>query len=187
MADRVTAGKKNPGKTSLKVVPKVMNLETARFECTYGRGCEGLCCQNSRPPIDEPEEKQIKKVLKRALPLMRPKAARLVEKQGFVSNRKKGGGHSLRVVDTWCVFFHKGCILHQLGAEEGDTLKYKPVTCALFPVERYGDDGWYIRQAEYSWEQWDLHCLKSTPKTPLAKETLGFELGLARECDEGKR
>ena len=23
----------------------VLNLTEAKFECTYGRGCEGICCQ----------------------------------------------------------------------------------------------------------------------------------------------
>ena len=33
----------------------VINLSEAKFECTYGRGCAGLCCQNGRPGV-YPEE-----------------------------------------------------------------------------------------------------------------------------------
>ena len=37
--------------TSLPVV----NLSEAKFECIYGRGCDGVCCQNGRPGV-YPEE-----------------------------------------------------------------------------------------------------------------------------------
>ena len=30
----------------------VANLATATFECTFGRGCDGLCCKNGRPSVD---------------------------------------------------------------------------------------------------------------------------------------
>ncbi len=187
MAERVTAGKNGKKKTSLQVVSPVINLDTARFECTFGRGCDGICCQNGRPPVDKAEEKQIAKVLRRALPLMRPKAAKMVQESGFVSNRKKFGGYSLRVEGTWCVFFHKGCVLHQLGAEDGDPTKYKPLVCALFPLERKSDEGWYVRQVGYLGESWDLHCLKPTAQTPMARETLAWELGIVQDCEEGRR
>jgi len=171
-----------PGSVPLNVI----NLEEARFECTYGRGCEGLCCKNSRPPIGPETAGPIEKIIKKALPMMRPNAKKLVEKVGFLSNRKKSGGRSIRVVDNWCVFFNKGCVLHNLGAAEGDTLKYKPVLCALFPVERHGD-GWYVRQAGFGNEQWDLFCLTPKPKTPPAREGLAYELDLAARCDNGER
>lgn len=173
---------------SLNVVNEnVVNLAEARFECTFGRGCEGLCCKNSRPPIGPEVAEAIQSVLTRALPLMRPSAKKLVEKVGFLSHRKKMGVRSLRVDNQWCVFFNKGCVLHTLGAEEGDTLKYKPVLCALFPVERYGENQWLIRQAGFANEKWELHCLTPGPQTPPAKEGLAYELDLAAQCDRGER
>lgn len=187
MASRVTAETKKSKKTALPVVGEIINLDTARFECTFGRGCDGICCSNSRPPIDKAEELRIQKGLKKILPLLKPKAAKLVAREGFVSKRKKFGGYSLRVVDTWCVFFNQGCVLHKLGAQEGDTMKYKPLTCALFPLERYDDQRWYIRQAGFAEEKWDLFCLKPTSKTPPARETLAWEISLAKEHDQGKR
>ncbi len=177
-----------PGAMSLNMVnANVVNLNEARFECTFGRGCEGLCCKNSRPPIGPEVAKRIQSVLERALALLRPTARTLVEKEGFLSHRKKMGVRSLRVDNHWCVFFNKGCVLHTLGAAEGDSLKYKPVLCALFPVERYGESQWLIRQAGFASEKWDLHCLTPGPQTPPAREGLAYELDLATQCDEGKR
>src|SRR5258708_5403239 len=34
---------------------RILNLAEARFECTFGRGCDGVCCRNGRP-IVYPEE-----------------------------------------------------------------------------------------------------------------------------------
>ena len=53
---------------------------------------------------------------------MRPEARELVEEVGFTSNRTKVGQPMLRAVDSWCVFFNKGCVLHTLGAEDGERL-----------------------------------------------------------------
>ncbi len=65
----------------------------------------------------------------------------------------------LRVVDGWCVFFNQGCVLHKVGAAEGDTYRYKPAACALFPLARNDKDEWYVRQHGYEDEQWDVFCL----------------------------
>jgi hypothetical protein len=46
-------------------------------------------------------------VLKRVLPMLRPEARKLIEKEGFVSQRIKVGLPMLRVVDGWCVFFNR--------------------------------------------------------------------------------
>jgi Fe-S-cluster containining protein len=163
----------------------VINLETAKFECTFGRGCEGLCCKNGRPSVTPEEFKGIKSTLKRALPLLRPEARELIEEEGFTSKRTKLGQPMLRVVDSWCVFFNKGCVLHQLGAEDGKPLAYKPVQCALFPLERDLDDGtWYVRQWKYRGEQWnDLFCLNPKATEVSAAESLTPELELAEEYE----
>ena len=113
----------------------VVNLKEATFECTFGRGCEGICCKNGRPPVPANEAKTIAKVLRRALPLMTAVAQKLVKAKGFLSRRKKTGSPMLRVADGWCIFFNKGCVLHTLGAEDGDSYQYKPSICALFPLD----------------------------------------------------
>ena len=51
----------------------------------------------------------------------------------------------LRVVNGWCVFFNQGCVLHKVGAVEGDKYRYKPAACALFPLARDEHDQWYPR------------------------------------------
>ena len=37
----------------------VINGATATFECIYGRGCDGICCQNGRPPVSAEEAARI--------------------------------------------------------------------------------------------------------------------------------
>ena len=157
-------------------LPVVTNLAEARFECTFGRGCEGICCKNGRPSLDKNEQARIKKVMKRVLPLLRPEARKLIEKEGFISKRIKIGLPMLRVVDSWCVFFNKGCVLHQIGAEDGDSYQYKPSQCALFPIEQDVDYTYFIRQWGHKQEDWDLFCLnpKNSPKK--ATESLKAEL-----------
>lgn len=165
--------------TSLNVI----NLEQATFECTFGRGCEGLCCKNGRPLVYPEESERIDAALDRILPLLRPEARKLVEKEGYVSRRLRYGHPMLRVIDQWCVFFNQGCVLHTLGAEEGNALRYKPVVCALFPIEANDHGDWYVRQWGYDHEQWDLFCLNPANSKMPASESLKAELDLVAELD----
>ena len=166
-------------KTSLPVV--VANAETATFDCLFGRGCDGVCCRNGRPSVDPAEAEAIRGSLDRVLPHLRPEARALVEAEGFLSNRTKLGRPMVRVAGGWCVFFSGGCVLHKVGAAEGDPFRYKPSQCALFPLER-GDDGdWYVRQKGVEGEAWDLFCLDPNASPLPAAESLREEVLLA-EC-----
>ena len=101
----------------------VLNLDTATFDCTFGRGCDGVCCRNGRPPIYPDEQELLDANLSRILPALRPAARALVEAQGYLSRRVKAGLHTLRVINGWCVFFNRGCVLHRMGAAEGSTFR----------------------------------------------------------------
>lgn len=160
----------------------IVNAETATFECVFGRGCEGVCCRNGRPSVGAEEQAVIAKVLPRARPLLRPEAEALIRVEGFVSRRTKLGQPMLRVIGGWCVFFNCGCVLHRLGVEDGDPYRYKPLQCALFPLER-GEDGWYVRQWGYAGEQWDLFCLNPRQSSRPAVESLRDELALAARLE----
>ena len=157
---------------------RVFNLTEARFECTFGRGCAGICCRNGRPPVHGDEEARITERLDALLPLMRPRAARVAGRDGFMSRRRKAGTHTPRVVDGWCVFFNAGCVLHQLGTAEGQTYRYKPFACATFPLEEHHTRGWYVRQKGVLGEVWDLPCLDPSGGQPTAASTLDEELRL---------
>jgi hypothetical protein len=157
----------------------ILNAEEARFECIYGRGCDGICCQNGRPPVYPEEEQIIRDNLERFLPLLRPEARALIEKQGFLSKRRKDGQPMLRVIGGWCVFFNEGCVLHKVGAVEGDRSKYKPALCALFPLAVNEQGEWYIRQWGVEGEAWDLFCLDPHATTKLAVESMEEEIRLA--------
>jgi Fe-S-cluster containining protein len=164
---------------SKKTTLPVLNLETATFECTYGRGCEGICCQNGRPPVSEKEKERIDANLEKFLPHLSEEARKEIEKGGYLSRRLKAGKPMLRVVDGWCVFFNAGCVLHKVGMAEGDKFRYKPAPCSLFPLEH--DDGqWYVRQHGYKGEQWDLFCLAPGQSSVPAAVSLKEELALAR-------
>ena len=173
--------------TSLPVV----NLSTATYECIFGRGCDGICCQNGRPPVYPEEERVIRQHLPKFLPELRPEARKLIEKEGFLSRRVKSGQPMLRVVGGWCVFFNQGCVLHKVGAAEGDKYRYKPSLCALFPLEKNWQDQWYVRQWGVENEEWDLFCLDPKASTLPASESLKTEIQLAlryeQEVEEAAR
>jgi hypothetical protein len=157
----------------------VLNLDEATFECTFGRGCDGHCCRNGRPGIYPEDRERIEANLEKFLPRMRPEARELVEEEGFLTRRLRGGLPMLRVVGGWCVFFNAGCVLHGAGEAEGDKLAYKPAACALFPLARTAAGDWYIRQWGFEGEPWDLFCLDPQASRVPAAESLGDEIRLA--------
>lgn len=169
----------------------VVNLSEATYECIFGRGCDGICCQNGRPPVYPDEVEHIDANLEKFLPHLRPEARQLVEKHGYLSGRRKYGLPMLRVVGGWCIFFHQGCVLHKIGAAEGDKYRYKPSACALFPLARNANDEWYVRQHGYENEEWGLFCLDPQASTKPAAESLQEEIALAerytREQEESER
>lgn len=156
---------------------EVVNADTATFECIYGRGCDGLCCKNGRPSLSPAEQAVITEQLDAILERVKPAARKLIERDGFISQRTKLGQPMLRVVDGWCVFFNGGCVLHKMGLDDhGDFAAYKPYQCVIFPLEPMGDGTWYVRQHGYQGERWDLFCIdpKTSPKR--AVETLAPEI-----------
>ena len=162
----------------------VVNLAHATYECVFGRGCDGVCCRNGRPPVYPDEAERIGQNLDTFLPHLTPAARRLVRARGFLSRRLKTGLPMLRVVEGWCVFFNRGCVLHKVGAEEGSAFRYKPAACALFPVQRNAEGNWYVRQWGYEDEEWDLFCLDPKHSARPAAESLRDEIALAAFYDE---
>jgi Fe-S-cluster containining protein len=169
----------------------VVNLSEATFECIFGRGCDGICCQNGRPPVYPDEAERLDAHLEKFLPHLRPEARRLLEKQGYLSGRRKFGLPMMRVVGGWCLFFNQGCVLHKVGAAEGDKYRYKPSACALFPLAKNDNDQWYVRQQGYAGEKWNLFCLDAQASAKPAAESLEEEIALAerftREQQEAER
>ena len=162
----------------------VLNLADATYDCVFGRGCDGVCCRNGRPPVYPDEQERLDENLPKFLPHLRPEARRVLEKSGYLSNRKKIGLPMLRVVDGWCIFFNQGCVLHKVGADEGDKYRYKPAPCALFPLARDEGDRWYVRQWGYKGEDWDVFCLNPQASPLSAAESLKDEVELARMFTE---
>ncbi|MEO2088306.1 MAG: DUF3109 family protein [Gemmataceae bacterium] len=160
----------------------VVNAATATFECTFGRGCDGLCCRNGEPSVTAAERARIDAVLPRLLPHLRPEARQAVEAGGWLGDGQKLGLPMARVVDDWCVFFNQGCVLHKLGAADGDFARYKPIQCVLFPLEPNGDGTWYVRQRGYDGEEWDdLFCLNPANTEVKAVDALAAELAVAAD------
>jgi hypothetical protein len=164
----------------------VLNLESARFDCTFGRGCDGICCRNGRPPVYPDEAQRIDERRLRILALLRPEARTAVEKGGFLSRRRKAGQPTARVVGGWCVFFNQGCTLHRLGAEEGAPFRYKPGLCAVFPLTKGARGGWYVRQKGYQGEIWDLPCLDPSASGVPAAESLKQEIALVENWERDR-
>jgi len=156
----------------------VVNLAEARFECTFGRGCEGICCREGRPPLFPEEVANIDEHLPRFLDLLRPAARAAIEKKGYLT-QPAAGLPRVRNADGWCVFFHDGYVLHEVGDEEADKYRYKPLYCAVFPLQDDEHDHWFVRQKGYNGEKWDLFCLDPAGQTKPAAESLGEEITAA--------
>ncbi|HWB11289.1 MAG TPA: DUF3109 family protein [Pirellulales bacterium] len=165
----------------------VLNLHSATYECTFGRGCDGICCREGRPLIYPEEIAKLTENVERFLPLLRPEARSVVVKRGFATHRRRLGQRLLRVADGWCVFFNTGCVLHRLGVEEGDKFRYKPAVCALFPLQQNEHDQWYVRQQGFEDEKWDLFCLDPKNSLVPAADALRDELTLAKRFDDEAR
>src|SRR5437588_5067836 len=84
----------------------VLNLPQAKFECIFGRGCDGICCQNGRPGIYPEELPVLEQNLDKFLPELSKEARALVQTSGFLSRRKRDNLPLLRVINGWCVFFN---------------------------------------------------------------------------------
>jgi hypothetical protein len=162
----------------------ILNLDSARFDCSFGRGCEGVCCRNGRPPVYAEEAARIDQRLEQILPLLRPAARALVAQVGCLSGRRKSGQPMARVAEGWCVFFNRGCVLHRLGESEGDAFRYKPAICAAFPLTTDERGRWYVRQKGYQGEIWDLACLDPASSTVAAATSLRSEIALVQSWDK---
>jgi hypothetical protein len=173
-------------KAKQKTTLPVLNLDVG-YECIYGRGCDGICCQNGRPPVSAQEQQRIDDNLDKFLPHLSDEARKLVEKDGYLSKRIKAGMPMMRVVDGWCVFFNAGCVLHKVGAIEGDKFRYKPAPCSLFPLEQDDQDRWYVRQHGYKGEKWDLFCLAPGESAVSAAQSLAEEMALAQRLTEAEK
>jgi hypothetical protein len=166
---------------------EVSNLHPARFECVYPT-CGGLCCMNGRPAIEPDEEARIRSNADKFVDRLLPAARERIARHGFLTPARDGGRPTLSVSRGWCVFFHDGCVLQKVGAEEGDPLRYKPWRCALFPLRRDPKSGeWFVRQRGERGEKWDLFCLNPDESEKRAAETLQVERAhLQRRIDEGR-
>jgi hypothetical protein len=166
----------------------IVNLSEARFECTFGRGCDGICCREGRPLVYAEEIENITAHLPRILPHLRPEARAVVERSGFLAPRRRRlGQRVMRVARDWCVFFNQGCVLHQIGAAEGDKYRYKPAVCALFPIQQNEHDQWYIRQKGFQKERWNLFCLDPSNSAVRARDSLHDEIALAQRFDDQQK
>jgi hypothetical protein len=165
----------------------IINIAQAKFECTYGRGCEGICCQVGHPVIYPEEIERLDANLPRVLEIVRPEARELIEKKGYVTRKRRLGLPMARRAAGWCVFFNNGCVLHRMGETEGDRCKYKPAVCSLFPIQQDEADRWYVRQRGFKKEKWDLFCLDPNASAVPAAESLRFEIALAKRLDDEDR
>jgi hypothetical protein len=164
---------------------KVVGLDEARYECVFPT-CGGVCCKNGRPGLEPAEVVRIEGKLAKFLPSLTPNARKRVERDGFITRRIKEGRPTLAVVDGWCVFFNEGCVLHKVGAAEGDKAKYKPWHCMTFPLALdEKTDEWYVRQWGVRDEGWDLFCLNPEESPKPAADTLRDEIDFAERFEKG--
>lgn len=154
---------------------RIENLGESRFECVFPV-CGGICCRNGRPGIEAEEEARIREHLPKFLPHLRPEARRIAERGGWLTHRRKEGLRTLAVTGGWCVFHNEGCVLHKVGATEGEKFRYKPWRCAVFPLAKGKDGSWYVRQWGLKGEAWDLFCLNPKESPLPGSSTLAAEI-----------
>ncbi len=171
-----------PGETvpRTRATIAIRNLKDATFECVFGRGCDGICCRKGRPPVYADEDQRIAANLGKFLPHLTPPARAAVTRGGYLSRRRRFGEPLMRVFDGWCIFFNHGCVLHKVGAAEGDKFRYKPSVCGVFPLNNDVHDRWHVRQKGFSGEKWDLVCLDPQTSAAPAAESLREEIALAQ-------
>ena len=58
-------------------------------------------------------------------------------------------------------------------------MRYKPVECSLFPLEKNDRGEWFVRQKGFAREDWDLACLDPAASGCAAADSLVEELKLA--------
>jgi hypothetical protein len=163
----------------------IINLAQAKFECTYGRGCEGTCCREGHPIVYPEEIERLDANLHRFLPALRPEARKVIQTKGYLTEQRRLEQRMVRSAAGWCVFFnHGGCVLHRAGEAEGDRFKYKPAACSLFPLQQDESDRWYVRQKGFNSEKWKLFCLDPTVSAVPAAESLQVEIALAKRFDD---
>src|SRR5262245_43646554 len=187
-------GRRRPARLRLSVWSYIMavslpilNLAEARYECTYGRGCDGVCCREGRPLIYPEEIQKLDVNLYKFLPLLRSEARLFIKKHGYVTRRRRLGQRMARHTGGWCVFFNRGCVLHKVGAAQGDKFRYKPAVCALFPIAKDRHDRWYVRQKGMNGEIWDLFCLDPQASSRRAVDSIADEIALAQRYSREER
>ena len=167
------------------VLLPILNGDKATFECVFPV-CGGVCCKNGRPGISPGEAQRIQDNLPKFLEHLLPKSRRLIESKGFLTRRIKEGQRTLAVSEGWCVFFNAGCVLHKVGALEGERFAYKPWHCVAFPLEKDHRTGeWYVRQKGYRGEGWDVFCIDPQESSKPALSTLTAEIEFARGIEFG--
>src|SRR5690242_9379847 len=91
---------------------RILNLAEARFDCTYGRGCDGVCCRKGRPLVYRDEAERIDRILPELLPSLRPEAWKAIRRRGYLKSRTRlgqrvmrgaGGGASFTTTDACCI------------------------------------------------------------------------------------
>src|SRR3954451_6475975 len=59
------------GRVFMRNALPVINLKEATYECIFGRGCDGICCQNGRPAVYAEEAARLGENLEKFLPHLR--------------------------------------------------------------------------------------------------------------------
>jgi hypothetical protein len=90
------------------------------------------------------------------------------------------------VVDGWCLFFNEGCVLHKVGAADGDKWRYKPWRCVAFPLDQTETGNWHVRQWNSNGEAWNLFCLNPAESPRPATESLVEEIGFVERLESGE-
>ncbi len=163
--------------TSLPVV----NLSEATFECIYGRGCDGLCCQNGRPGVYPEEVQRLDANLSKFLPELRPEARQTHRIERLPEQPPQGRPADAARRRRLVRLLSQGLRAAQGRRRRGRQVPLQARACALFPLAKNDAGEWYVRQWGVEGEEWDIFCLNPQASPRPAAESLQEEIRLAEQ------
>lgn len=124
-----------------------LDLVEKFFECNLD-ACLGECCieGDAGAPLTEEEDRRLKELMPRILPLLSPAARRVIEEEGPSYIDPEGDLVTQIIEGKNCVYtcFEKDgkclCALEK-ARRAGETDLFKPISCSLYPVRLKEYDG----------------------------------------------
>ena len=162
----------------------IVNLDEARFECTFGRGCDGVCCKEGRPLVYPDEVGRIAEALEKLQVEAPPRGPGGRGEEGVPQRPASPGPPRPAQRRRLVPVLPRGMPPAPTRAGGRGQVPVQAGRLLLFPIQQDEHDRWYIRQRGFHRETWDLFCLDPRIHPRPAAETLVEEIALAKRFDD---